>query len=342
MKYTYWPLLVLALTLSTQASARSPIVLPPGLQIEVLVEVPAPTGLAFAPAGSGFSRHLFVSDLANRILEVPVVGPSAGVPTLFATTGPDPAELEFTPSDLRAVYGDYLYVAANNRDEGRPGDCGGTVQRVDPSGRTEDFTRIEDCISCRNRPDVEDGLGEPIGLAFGRAPFKPQLYVGNSTDWPANIAKLDATGRIDVFLDSSVCSRVLAPAGLELDPVGGFDTEMYFSDWICRCIRTVDDRGEVSAPIATFPAFVGDVEFSPGGLFGDYLYIASGDTVYRMDAGLSVTVFATGFQSVITNGAFFPQDSLEFHPSGCRMYIADVRAGRVYEVRSAAGVCASR
>src|SRR5262249_36649766 len=204
----------------------------PGLILSEFASVQHPMELAFAPRGSRYGPDLCVASGdgdygANPSIPDRIVTVSAtGVVRLFSTLldEADPADLDF--STAGSPFGDFLYVSANNRDNGRPGDWGGTIQRIDPQGVWSDFTSLDS----KEYPG-ETAMGEPGGIAFGPGgSFGTDLYVANANNHPADIVRVDSTGVVRHFVDDGVFGGGLAPASLAFGPGGAFSTDLYFAD----------------------------------------------------------------------------------------------------------------
>ncbi|MBX9627665.1 MAG: hypothetical protein K2X82_27950, partial [Gemmataceae bacterium] len=299
-----------------------------GYRVTLAVSVHAPTGLAYTAGDTGFPAGLYVGSETGRAEQggddfIYRVAPD-GAAELFATLLPeaDPDALEFAPPG--SAYGPYLYVAANNRDGGRPGDQGGTIQRVTSSGVVTDFS--------------------PVGLPDGAAPvalvvtagggFGEGIYVANATRPPADIVRVDLDGTVRPFLDDGL----FTPFGLELVSVaqgrgGRFGTDLYFSDMAAgiNAIRRVSPAGVVTGEVARFDGQSTVVAFGTGGVFGNDLYVAvSGENaIYRISPDGSKRVIASGFT--------LRGSDLEFAPDGRALYVSDFGANAVYAITPAAG-----
>jgi hypothetical protein len=190
-----------ALGVLPAVAAAQPIA--PGFTVQPYATVTQPTSLAFGPGGA-FGTDLYVGSLAvsptasDEIVRIP----SAGVVNPFATLLPeaDPVALAFPPAG--SPFTSALYVSANNRDNGANGDCGGAIQRVDAAGNVTDFTSLTSSFACPTLPPAQvTALGEPSGIAFGPGGgFGTDLYVANSSDVPADIVRVNASGGTTNFV----------------------------------------------------------------------------------------------------------------------------------------------
>jgi hypothetical protein len=223
-----------------------------------------------------------------------------------------------------------LYLSANNRDGGRPGDAGGTIQRISPSGTVEDFSDV----------GLPNGPGEPAGIAFGRgALFGDDLYVTNGSDLPGDILRVNAAGTTTPFVNDGITGWYvgLAPFGLAFRPGGSFGDGLYFIDFggdgnpATSLMRIADSSGNVSSPFGAFSFNPRSLEFAPGGPFGTDLYVAAhdaqGGSIYRVTSDGNSTHFASGFQS-------FTVDALQFSPDGTDLFVADYAAGILHRITS--------
>ena len=148
---------------------------PPGFHIEIIATVDGPTGLQFPPPGSAFGTNLYVglsndffTSSPDKILTISPTGTIATFATLESEA--DPFDLLF--STAASDFGEFLFVAANNRDGGIPTDCGGVIQRVDVVGNVTDFTAMTSPIPC---PGGGGGafltaLGEPTAIERDQRP----------------------------------------------------------------------------------------------------------------------------------------------------------------------------
>ncbi len=316
----------------TATTGLAQVSVPPEFTVEVFATIDRPSGLAFAPVGSVFGSDLFVGSLnepgnvTNPTINDNIFSVSAtGTVTLFAALVPeaDPNGLEFPP--VGSPFGDFLFVASNNRDGGQLGDQGGTIQRVDPAGNVSDFTAI----------GLPQGLGEPASMAFGPGgQFGTDLFVANSNDLPADIVRVDPSGSIQSFVNDTQFFSGLAPCDLEFAPGGAFGSDLYFSDFgeACNCLRIADTTGNITSPFVTLPGR-SDLEFSPGGPFGNDLYVAvteaGGGSIFRVQSDGAFSLFASGFV------VFSCTDALEFSLDGSALFVADFDGNTVYKITAA-------
>lgn len=125
----------LAQPTTIRTSVVSDVILPPGFSIRLVATLETnPVGLAQG-LGDAFGSRLFVALQAepgapDRIMAVTLDGQVTPFASLLAEA--DPVALEFPLPGSQ--FGADLYVSANNRDGGAPGDHGGTILRVDAAG----------------------------------------------------------------------------------------------------------------------------------------------------------------------------------------------------------------
>jgi YD repeat-containing protein/probable HAF family extracellular repeat protein len=306
----------------------------PEFQVSVFAEVDNPGALAFAPQGSPFGNDLFVAGFigdyeANGPETIYRVSLEPGTVSSFATlpAEADPVALEFPPAD--SLFGEYLYVTSNNRDGGRPGDYGGTIQRIDTQAVVTDFTPI----------GLPDGFGEPAGLAFAPSgAFGGDLFVPNGSDPPMDIGRVDPSGEVSIFFEKG-----LQPGAPAFGRGGDWGTDLYFTDGTCNCIRIVDSSANVSGPFVTMPGPIVHLRFAASGAFGNALYAAGWDangtaSIFRIQVDGTIDVIASGFEQqapgwlpAVSDRAFIG-DVLEFSPDGDTLFVSNVYGDKIYAI----------
>jgi RHS repeat-associated protein len=313
----------------------------PGFRVEKFATVKNADALAFAPAGSAFGSDLYVAspnpELVGDDEAVFKVRPD-GVATRLATfpAEADISTLEFAPAGSQ--FGGYLYVSANNLDDNRPGDFGGAILRVDPSGKVTDLTAH----------GLPDGPGEPGGFAFGRGVYGDQIYLANSTDVPASVIRVQRTGTLDAFVNTPD----YGPWVIAMAPEGPWGGRLYTTEWTSNVIRSIGPDGALVNEITTLPATNGQSQlarasaFATGGAFATDLFVMvpqpDGPTILRVRRSGEWTVFARGFLGVPGASSL---DGLAFSPDGTGLYVSDFGSNTVYRITAdaacdATGTCA--
>lgn len=335
-----WLGILLSLTIHVPKSSAQ-VVVADGFNITPFATIFQPSGLAFPPEGSLFGTELFVGGWGeappdNQLISDKIyrVSPDGGT-ILFATLLPeaDPVSLKF--SQTGTAFGDFLYVASNNRDNRISGDCGGTIQTVDLAGNVLDFTSLTAPFNCPF--GISTALEEPGGIIFGRGDaFGSDLFVANFSERPADIVRVDSTGNTTPFVNDGKFSRRsdfgLSPLDVAFGPGGDFGTDLYFNDngELCNCIRIADATGRFSQPFVSLPGVPLSLKFGPGGPFGNDLYVSviasGGSSIFRVKADGSASLFANGFSGLLSVGA------LAFSSDGTAMYVADTSGNTVYRI----------
>ena len=303
--------------------------------IDVLAELDRPLGLAFAPSGSSFGKDLYAASLGQSgagVNDYIVRIDYRGQVEDFARLEPesDPTSLEFPPAGSR--YGDFLFVSANNRDGQRPGDQGGTIQRIGVAGDVIDFSAI----------GIPFGPGEPGELAFGMGTaFGDSLLVANSVGSPGDILKVGLSGELEIVVDDGLFEADglgLAPRSLAIAEPGVYDELLYFGEFgrRCSCLKTLHPDGRIETWLDTLPGDPHAIVFAPAGVFGGDLFVAVDDgmsgSILRVLPSGEYSVFAAGFQGFLHGNG---KDLIEFSHDGSVMYVADYFADRIYRIAPA-------
>lgn len=227
-----------------------------------------PLDVAVPPPTSSFPPGIYVAISGD--LGVIVPGPVTeddqilridplGAVEVFATFSPatDPFYIEFSEGPS---FGDSLYISANNSADQFPLDCGGTILRMEPSGSYSEFTEL--VASPFPICPIYGELGEPLGLMF----HSDQLYVCNSSDFPADIVSITAAGDITPFLDDGVTGGASTYAPFDIVPVPGAVDQFWFADFYdSGRVKSIDIGGQVGAVLANSPTEVFQLETVLGG-----------------------------------------------------------------------------
>ena len=300
--------------------------------IDVLAELDRPVGLAFASQGSLFGEDLFAGYLyqngmgvSDYIVRVDYRGEVEDFAELLPEA--DPTSLEFPP--LGSRYGDFLFLSANNRDGNRPGDQGGTVQRVDVNGNVIDFSPV----------GIPLGPGEPGELVFGGGTdFGDTLFLANSVGSPGDILAVQPNGTLAVVVDDGLFEDQdlgLAPRSLAIDTEGDYGHLIYFGEFgrRCSCLKKLHPDGRVEAWLSGLPGDPYSIAFAPPGVFEGDMFVAvdngESGSILRVQPDGEYVVFLEGLQGFLSGNG---KGVMEFSREGSVMYIADYFADRIYRV----------
>ena len=303
-----------------------------GYGIDVLAELDHPVGLAIAPEGSRFGKALFVGCLdqngigvSDYVMKVSLTGEVEDFARLFPEA--DPTCLEFPPAGSR--FGDFLYLSANNRDGDRPGDQGGTIQRVDVDGTVIDFTSV----------GIPFGPGEPGEFVFTQgSDFGDQLFLVNSVGTPGDLLSVEVDGSLRVRLDDGWFENDLtgwAFRSLAWDRFERFGGGLLLGEFgrQCQCLHRFDGGQSTSLWLDDLPGRPQALVFAPEGMFGGDLFVAVDDgsvgSILRVQASGEYTVFLDGLLGFLDGNG---KDVIEFSRDGSVMYVADYFANRVYQI----------
>ncbi len=303
-----------------------------GFGLDLLAETENPVGLALAPSGSVFGDALYVGFLDQNgrgVSDWIVRVGGQGEVEDFARLVPeaDPTSLEFAPKESR--YGDFLFVSSNNRDGERPGDQGGTIQRVGRDGRVLDFSAI----------GIPFGPGEPGEMAFGLgSAFGDTLLVANSVGTPGDVLLVAPDGSVVPLVDDGLGAESgagLAPRSLAVDTFGKYGGIAYFGEFgrQCSCIKKLLPTGQVEPWIDSLPGDPHSIVFAPPGPFEGLMYVAVDDgasgKVLQITPGGDQEVFLEGLQGFLHGNG---KDVMEFSRDGSVLYVADYFADHVYRI----------
>jgi sugar lactone lactonase YvrE len=307
--------------------ADPPVLQVPGFSLAKVATVPGgAAALEYVPDGFGYAPGLYVASIGgdyedggpDKLYRVTPAGDLQLVTELPAES--DPVYLQFNPGG--GGYPAGLYMTAANRDGGRPGDQGGTLQIVDPAGQVRDFT----------------GVGLPHLDQPGAAAFAPagryggKLYVTNLAGNPGPLVAVGADGGTAAF----VAPGQAYIAGAAFGPGGRFGDDLFVGTDVG--VRRVSPSGEVSPPVLADDGLPASLVFTSGSSFGEFLYyLRSADgTLFRLDPNGSKAAFLTGIVPAKLDGrSGYGSDETAFEPVGQAMYVADFFTGDVYKVTGA-------
>lgn len=291
-----------------------------GYEAELFANVDSPFSLAIAPSGSDFellngttvyvTSVIFDGDIdgpADRILRIDKTKAISEFANLIGEA--DPVSLEFPP--VNSSFAPALYVSANNRDGGEPGDRGGTIQQVNASGDWVDFTAVQ-------TPAGGTALSEPAGIAFSTpgSVFGESLFVANLHDDPFDMATVSVDGSVSPLFEEGATARWVT-----ISRGGQYGETIFYSDG--DTIRTRDPFGNTSLH-ASADADVQAIALAPTGVFDGMLYVSEADgTVSEIDANGTMTEILAGFTD--PRGIAFSDD-------GSTMFVADYAENAVYRV----------
>ena len=167
-----------------------------GFGIEMLADVNHPAPLALANQIPGFNDGLYVGQLVNKNAtrkdSISFISLDGTEQELVANLLPeaDPAGLVFASPNSEFKQG--IYISANNRDGGRPGDWGGAIQYLDEYYNVIDFTAV----------GLPSGPGEPGDILFGQYGLaKDLLILANSVGSPGDLLSVKPDGSLDILLN---------------------------------------------------------------------------------------------------------------------------------------------
>ncbi len=171
----------------------------------------------------------------------------------------------------------------------------------------------------------------------GRNGFSENLYVSDTNCDPAPgfLYVVDAQGNKTLFVDFSVDGFAAEIAGFDFPPAwSNFDHKIYAAevDGIRTGIIKIDSSGNITSWI-NYNQIGGpnpvDVTFSPGGVWGDYLFTAEANSnkIYKIDSNGNVQFFSQTTPR-LTDIVFSPGGS---SPFGNYLY-AITTEGKIYKI----------
>lgn len=307
----------------------------PGFGVSHLVDLEFVSDIAVPDSSSSFPPGIYFSTYENTTGctsddadAIHRLNPDGSLEQVVDLSGlqADPIFIHFADPD--GAFGDFLYVVANNYDGCMPGDYGGTVLRVSPSGDFEEFSPLP-FDYCFSGGSVDPpAFCEPMSITFPSVgPLGGSCLVSNQEDF-GSLFCLSASGDLTVLTGSGGPGNLRAFDLVTTDLIG-FDDAIYVSDYNSNlAIRKVDSTGQVGPLWATAEQPQG-LAFPPAGSpFGEYLYFSTNSAVYRVDADATVELFASGF---VESGSVLGSN-LFFCPSGSRLLVSNHVAGTVHEI----------
>jgi hypothetical protein len=312
-------LLTLALTMAMYSNAVAEIVVGPGFQATVVASGINGNGIAVAPNSFGaHAGHVFITDqgLPENLNDgiIHRVNPTTGVVSTFASTPGNPAHLTFAPG---GAFGTDLYVSTN-QDPANP--FSGIIWRVNNAGNATNFGTQD-----------PDGNGGGDGFVFGAAgiafspggPFGENLYSGVSAGASGDaITRLtSAGGTATLFHNLGTLDG--NPTGLAFGTgTAGFSQDLYSAingspATVESGVYVLDSLGQrtelvtASSPNANgLITSIIEIEFAPGGVFGDSLYsVDLSGRILGIDSSGNTIEFASGL-SIATGLAFGDSQTL--------------------------------
>jgi len=260
--------------------------------------IPTIRKLAFGPGGS-FGNDLFVvsndwdsQPVSDRILTVN----SEGTVSTWANSLDGPYGFTFSSS---GTYGSYLYTGCEDTPDG--------LYRIDPLTQSVSSRLVE----------INEATGVVLstGGSFGNYLYVAQSVGAGTTNYVWRVDSdfgksefvtlgTNAHSTDLLFSDGGDFGNYLYVAG-QLDHAGSEATDLF--------IRRIDSAGNISAfsEVGLEPCR-GFMAFSPGGMWGDNLYVSVGQSIYLVNASGEVSIFASGFTSL---------SGLAFAPDASSLYV---------------------
>jgi len=257
-------------------------------------------------SGDGpFGHDLYVAFSAQD--EIWKVARDGSGEAWFADVGDFPVGVAFSPFDS---FGNYLYV-------GNAFASSYAIQRIDSEGNVEDWVDL---------PATSGLAFPPEGTTYGEYLYAATYYGAGK------IYRIDSTGAYEEFKDSIPGqSRYI-----KFSHGGKWGFYLFVSNINDGKIYKVYDDATYSlfADTGVTDFGIEGMEFSPGGVFGSYLYVgvafgSQAGKIFRIDYKGNVETFATGFGSVA---------DIHFQPGGnggFTMYIVTDGTGEVYAISKA-------
>lgn len=279
-----------------------------------------PVGIAFA--GGDFGGKLYVVNQGDNSLAR--VDTLTGAVDIFTTGGAwgtrKPVNLTAITWDAESVFDGALYVA----DAASTADQDDAIYRVTPTGVGSTFTAAPG-----------PALDEVFSLAFApkNSAYPQGLYATGDTDGP-----LPDWGVFGSNGVGTAFSEVAGAEGIVFANIPGFDGTLLASrpngggyageDEVSR----IEANGAKGTALATGLAGVHAVTYSPTGVFGQNVYVASWNSgkVLRIDAAGTQTEVASGL--TLTN---YDANVLAISPDGRTMMVADRGANRIVCIEAA-------
>jgi len=305
-----------------------------GFGMEMLADITRPTSLAISRNQPDFEEGIYVAQTMHnndtkpdQIFHVSFDGTSVKT---FVSLLPeaDPTGLDFAPLDGPFKPG--LYVSSNNRDGGRPGDWGGTIQWIDSEQNIVDFTGI----------GTPNGPGEPGELAFGTHGWmRDLLLVVNSVGSPADILNISFDGELEPLFSDGLFDQ--SNAGNAFRSLAIPPEDSPFGDWVymgefgrdCVCIQRWHPERGLKPFVSNLEGSPHGMAFTSGSLFGNNLYVAidlgNEGKVLRIDSNGTISEFISGLQGFLYGNG---KDVLQFDEEHELLYVSDYYGHRIYRI----------
>ncbi len=311
-------------------SARAEITVPAGFAIDVLLDqIDGTTPRLTAISNPEYGFGVIAASVNDGILtvlrisqdSVEVLGTMAGFP-------PDTSvfDVEF---DTTAIFDNHLFLAVVHVPPGCGNDIYTEFFRVLPGGSIE---------QCGLRlGDASDALTFILAFSSGAGGYAPGAYMedavgcGGTSLWQMNgdcdavrlAQHLVPPGRSDIDV-----------SGMEFDTTGVYGSRLTIAD----CDPNNDNQtviyqllpdltwSALTTPVTTQERCYADLTISPGGVFGQSIYVTDrvSATVMTVDADGIHDVFASGFVGV---------KAVTVDDDGSSLFVSD--ADGVYRIRSA-------
>jgi hypothetical protein len=305
-----------------------------GFGMEMLADITRPTSLATPSNQPDFKDGIYVAQTVHnndtkpdQIFHVSFDGTSVKT---FVSLLPeaDPTGLDFAPLDGPFKPG--LYVSSNNRDGGRPGDWGGTIQWIDSEQNIVDFTGIS----------TPNGPGEPGELAFGTHGWmRDLLLVVNSVGSPADILNISFDAELEPLFSDGLFDQ--SNAGNAFRSLAIPPEDSPFGDWVymgefgrdCVCIQRWHPERGLKPFVSNLEGSPHGMAFTSGSLFGNNLYVAidlgNEGKVLRIDSNGTISEFISGLQGFLYGNG---KDVLQFDEEHELLYVSDYYGHRIYRI----------
>jgi hypothetical protein len=323
----------------TAFSASADIVVPSGFVVDTLLEqidgtIPRVEAIRNGDYGTG----VVAASVDNGILTVLRVADSS-IDLVASRPGyPLDAVVRTTRFDKTGLFGGELFLSINWSTGGLP-ECRERTEllRVSADGTTTQVGLVGDQDNpLALRFDFTAGLGGYIAGAYLEDTMLCSTDPGTSTyhmDVAYELTELAAnlvpSGRTDLDV-----------RGLEFDPTGAYGSYLTMADSdmdnddVTVIYQLLPDLSwtEITTPVVTAERLYTDMSFSPGGSFGQTLYVAEcrSSVVMTVDTNGDHSVFASGFDFRIDDQLTF--GSITVSDDGECLFVSD--ANGVHRIRA--------